>query len=253
MSLGLAIVGRGKMGKLIEQLAPEYDCEVLARFGGSENAGGKALSHETLRGVEVAVEFTTPAAALENVRRLAALGVNSVVGTTGWYGGLEAAREAVLRVKTGLVWAANFSVGVNLFMQAVAQTAALIAQHPEYEAWGWEIHHSAKKDAPSGTLKKLAEEMRAAGYRRDVSLSASRAGAIPGTHEIGFDSVSDTITLRHTARSREGFARGALQAARWIAGKQGFFEFKEILSELRGTDGAGEPGSFASLKMTHSA
>lgn len=232
MSLNLAIVGYGKMGKLIERLAPEYGFEVRARFSGGENPGGAGLSHETLRGIDVALEFTTPKAAPENIRRLAVLGVNSVVGTTGWFEQLPAAREAVLHAKSGLVWAANFSVGVNLFLQTVAHAAALFAKHPDYEAWGWEIHHSAKKDAPSGTLKILAEEMRAAGYTRPVSLSSSRAGAIPGTHEIGFDSAADTITLRHTARSREGFARGALQAARWIAGKKGFYEFKEILGEL---------------------
>jgi 4-hydroxy-tetrahydrodipicolinate reductase len=232
MSQGLAIIGYGKMGKLIERLAPEYGFEVRAKFFGGDNPGGQGLSHETLRGIDVAVEFTTPVAALVNIRRLAALGINSVVGTTGWFEQLSVAREAVVHAKTGLVWAANFSVGVNLFMQTVAHAAALFAQHAEYEAWGWEIHHSAKKDAPSGTLKKLAEEMRSAGYTRPVSLSSNRAGAIPGTHEIGFDSTADTITLRHTARSREGFARGALQAARWVAGKKGFYEFKEILSEL---------------------
>ena len=232
MSQGLAIIGYGKMGKLIERLAPEYGFEVRARFSGGDNPGGHGLSHETLRGIDVAVEFTTPEAALENIRRLAVLGVNSVVGTTGWFEQLPAAREAVLHAKTGLVWAANFSVGVNLFLQTVAHAAAHFSKHPQYEAWGWEIHHSAKKDAPSGTLKILAEEMRAASYTRPVSLSSNRAGAIPGTHEIGFDSAADTITLRHTARSREGFARGALQAARWIAGKKGFFEFKEILGEL---------------------
>jgi 4-hydroxy-tetrahydrodipicolinate reductase len=232
MSLGLAIVGHGKMGKLIERLAPEYDFEVRAKFASSNNGHAKALSHETLRGVDVAIEFTTPEAAPENIRRLAVLGINSVVGTTGWLDHLPAAREAVTQSKTGLVWAPNFSVGVNLFLAAVAQTAALFAKHAEYEAWGWEIHHSAKKDAPSGTLKKLAEEMHAAGYTRPIVLSSNRAGAHPGTHEIGFDSPGDTITLRHTARSREGFARGALQAARWIVGKKGFFEFKEIISEL---------------------
>jgi 4-hydroxy-tetrahydrodipicolinate reductase len=232
MSLGLAIVGYGKMGKLIERLAPEHGFEVRAKFGGGNDASAQALSHETLRGVDVAVEFTTPQAAPGNIRRLAALGVNSVVGTTGWLDQLPVAREAVEQGKTGLVWAPNFSVGVNLFFQAVAHAAALFAKHGEYEAWGWEIHHAAKKDAPSGTLKKLAEEIRAAGYVRPVGLSANRAGAHPGTHEIGFDSPADTITLRHTARSREGFAHGALRAARWIAGKKGFFEFKEILSEL---------------------
>jgi 4-hydroxy-tetrahydrodipicolinate reductase len=232
MSQGLAIIGYGKMGKLIERLAPEYGFDVRAKFSGSENPGGQGLSHETLRGIDVAVEFTTPVAAPVNIRRLAALGVNSVVGTTGWFEQLSLAREAVEHAKTGLVWAANFSVGVNVFMQTVAHAAALFAKHAEYEAWGWEIHHSAKKDAPSGTLKKLAEEMHSTGYTRPVSLSSNRAGATPGTHEIGFDSGADTITLRHTARSREGFARGALQAARWVAEKRGFYEFKEILAEL---------------------
>jgi len=232
MSLGLAIVGYGKMGRLIEQLAPEYGFEVRAKFDGKSNPRGQALSPQTLKGVDVAVEFTSPDAAPENIRRLAAMGVNSVTGTTGWLGDLPSVREAVTKSGTGLVWAANFSVGVNLFLQAVAHTAALFAKHADYEAWGWEIHHSQKKDAPSGTLKKLAEEMRAAGYARPVSLSASRAGANPGTHEIGFDSAGDTITLRHTARSRDGFARGALRAARWISGKKGVFEFREILSEL---------------------
>jgi 4-hydroxy-tetrahydrodipicolinate reductase len=235
MSLGLVIVGYGKMGRLVERLAPEYGFDVRARFDAGNNAGGQGLSAGALRGVDVAVEFTTSSAAPENIRRLAATGVNAVVGTTGWLRELAGIREAVLRAKTGLVWAANFSVGANLFMQAVAHTTALFANHPDYEDWGWEIHHSGKKDALSGTLKRLAEEMRAAGYTRQVSLSSNRAGAVPGTHEIGFDSTDDTVTLRHTARSREGFARGALQAARWIAGKQGFFEFKDILDQLSRT------------------
>ena len=232
MSLGLAIIGCGKMGKLIERLAPEHGFEVRAKFDGANNAHAQALSHETLRGVDVAVEFTAPQAAAENIRRLAVLGINTVVGTTGWLDQLPSAREAVEQRKTGLVWAPNFSVGVNLFFEAVAHAAALFGKHSEYEAWGWEIHHAGKKDAPSGTLKKVAEEMRAAGYLRPVGLSANRAGTHPGTHEIGFDSAADTITLRHTARSREGFAHGALRAARWIVGKKGFLEFREIVGEL---------------------
>jgi 4-hydroxy-tetrahydrodipicolinate reductase len=147
---------------------------------------------------------------------------------------LPAAQRAVAESGTGLVWAANFSVGVNLFLQAVAYTAELFAKQRDYDAWGWEIHHAAKKDAPSGTLRKLAEAMRDGGYERAIELSSNRAGAHPGTHEIGFDSLADTITLRHTARSREGFARGALRAARWVAGKKGLFEFREILGELGG-------------------
>ncbi|HUC54679.1 MAG TPA: dihydrodipicolinate reductase C-terminal domain-containing protein [Candidatus Cybelea sp.] len=232
MNLGLAIVGYGKMGKLIERLAPEHGFEVRAKFHSGNNARAQALSHETLRGVDVAMEFTRSEAAPENIRRLAVLGINTVVGTTGWFEQLPDAREAVEQGKTGLVWAPNFSLGVNLFLQSVGHAAALFARYSEYEAWGWEIHHAAKKDAPSGTLKRAAEEMRAAGYGREMTLSANRAGAHPGTHEIGFDSASDTITLRHTARSREGFAHGALRAAQWLAGKKGFFEFREILGEL---------------------
>jgi len=232
MSLGLALVGYGRMGKLVERFAPEYGFEVRAKFNGNNNASGQGLSHQTLRGIDVAVEFTTPEAAPENMKRLAVLGLNCVAGTTGWFEQLPEIQQVVLQRGTGLVWAANFSVGVNLFLQAVAHAASLFANHPEYQAWGWEIHHSEKKDAPSGTLKKVAEEMKAAGYRRAISLSANRSGAHPGTHEIGFDSAVDTITLRHTARNREGFARGALKAAQWVAGKQGVFQFSEILGQL---------------------
>ena len=232
MNTTLAIVGCGKMGRLVEQLAPEYGFAVNARFSRSNIA---TLSRESLQGASIAIEFTAPSAAPENLRRLAALGVNTICGTTGWYEELPKIRQVVADAHTALVYGANFSVGVNLFLEIIGRAAQLFAQHPEYEAWGWEIHHSAKKDAPSGTLKKIAEEMRRAGFAGSLTLSSNRAGAHTGTHEIGFDSPADTITLRHTARSREGYARGALQAAQWIAGKQGVFEFREILGELRQT------------------
>jgi 4-hydroxy-tetrahydrodipicolinate reductase len=229
VTLPIAIVGHGKMGRLIEALAPEYACEVRARFTSHSAASGASISAASLNGAQVAVEFTTPAAAPENLATLAQLGVNSVAGTTGWFDHLPAVSESIRANNTALVWSANFSVGVNLFLQAVAHTAALFAAQPAYDAWAWEIHHAQKKDAPSGTLKKLAESMHSAGYLRPIALSSSRAGAHPGTHEIGFDSAADTITLRHTARSREGFARGALKAAQWIIGRKGFYEFSDVL------------------------
>jgi len=178
------------------------------------------------------VEFTTPGAAAANLLRLASLGVSAVCGTTGWFEELPRVREAAGAAGTALVWSPNFSVGVNVFLQTVVRAAEFFAKYPEYEAWGWEIHHSAKKDAPSGTLKRLAEGIRGSGYTRTLTLSANRAGGHPGTHEIGFDSAADTITLRHTARSRDGFAHGALRAAQWIGGKKGVHEFREILGEL---------------------
>jgi 4-hydroxy-tetrahydrodipicolinate reductase len=130
---------------------------------------------------------------------------------------------------TGLVWSPNFSVGVNVFFKVVSEAARLLAEEPEYGAWAWEIHHITKKDAPSGTLLKVVEEMKRAGFDRSIDVSSNRAGAHPGTHEIGFDSAADTIVIRHAARSREGFARGALKAAQWIAGKKGVHEFSEVL------------------------
>ncbi len=225
----LAIVGYGKMGRLIEQLAPAYGFEVALKLDEFNNASFEGLTAENFRGVDVAVEFSTPAVVLENVERLAALKVNTVVGTTGWQEHFNRVKSAVEKHGTGLVWSPNFSIGVNVFARLVAQAARLLASEEEYGAWGWEIHHSTKKDAPSGTLLKLVDEMRRAGFTRPIDTASNRAGAHPGTHEIGFDSAADTITLRHVARSREGFARGALKAAQWIVGKKGIYEFGQIL------------------------
>jgi 4-hydroxy-tetrahydrodipicolinate reductase len=232
MTRGLAIVGHGKMGRLIEQLAPEYGFDVRLALNSSTNDRGAGLTRENLRGVDAAMEFSNPSAVLQNIRQLAALGIPAVVGTTGWFQQLPCVHETVQSSGGAVVWSPNFSVGVYRFRQIIAQAASAFAAEHEYEAWGWEIHHSAKRDAPSGTLLAVAEEMKQAGFERAVNLSANRAGAHPGTHEIGFDSSSDSITIRHTARSREGFARGALRAARWILGKTGVFEFREIVNEL---------------------
>jgi 4-hydroxy-tetrahydrodipicolinate reductase len=230
--VNVAIIGYGKMGRLIEQTAPEYGCTVKLRLDADNNGRFEGLTKENLAGIDVAIEFSTPAAAPENLERLAALGINAVTGTTGWMQQSARVREAVERGGTGLVWSANFSVGVAVFSQVVAEAARLLANQSEYGAWAWEIHHATKKDAPSGTLLALVETMKKSGYAKAIDTSSSRAGAQPGTHEIGFDSAADTITIRHTARSREGFARGALRAAKWIAGKKGFYDFREIVREL---------------------
>jgi 4-hydroxy-tetrahydrodipicolinate reductase len=227
--MNLAIVGYGRMGRLVEQLAPGYGFSVPLRLDIEENADGSGITRDRFRGIDVAVEFSAPAAAIVNIEHLAAIGVNTVVGTTGWSEHAGRARAAVEKGGIGLVWSPNFSIGVNVFMHLVVEASRRLAPYPEYGAWAWEIHHATKKDAPSGTLLKLVEEMEKADPNRAVDVSSNRAGAHPGTHEIGFDSAADTITLRHTARNREGFARGALEAARWVAGKKGFYEFREIL------------------------
>ena len=227
--MNLAIIGYGKMGRLLEQLAPEYGFEVQQRLDIADNKDGAGITKERFRGIDVAVEFSMPGAVATNIERLASIGVNAVVGTTGWFEQTARVRQAVERGGTGAVWSPNFSIGVNIFQHLVAEATRQMAAFPEYGAWAWEIHHSTKQDAPSGTLLKLVEEMKKADPRRAVDVSSNRAGAHPGTHEVGFDSPADTITLRHTARNREGFARGALQAARWVAGKKGWFEFREVL------------------------
>jgi 4-hydroxy-tetrahydrodipicolinate reductase len=224
----LAIVGYGKMGKLIEQLAPEYEFEVALKLDEFNNAEGAGLTAANFAGIDVAIEFSIPSVVPANVEGIAALGVPLVVGTTGWLEHVDRVKRAIEKHQTGLVWSPNFSIGVNVFFRLVSEAARLLADEPAYGAWAWEIHHAAKKDAPSGTLLKLVEVMKNAGYPRNIDVSSSRAGTIPGTHEIGFDSGADTITLRHTARSREGFARGALKAAQWIIGKKGFHEFSAI-------------------------
>jgi len=225
----LAIVGYGKMGRLVEQLAPECGFAVALKLDEFNNAAFEGLTAENFRGIDVAVDFSIPAAVPRNVEGIAALGVSMVLGTTGWLEHAAAVKAAVEKHGVGLVWSPNYSVGVNAFFRLVAEAARLLAGQTEYGAWAWEIHHSTKKDAPSGTLLKLVDEMKKAGYERRIDVSSNRAGAHPGTHEIGFDSAADTVVLRHTARSREGFARGALKAAQWVAGKKGFYEFGEIV------------------------
>jgi 4-hydroxy-tetrahydrodipicolinate reductase len=225
----LALIGYGKMGRMIEGLAHAYGGEVQLRLDEFNNARFEGITRENFAGIDVAIDFSIPDAAVENIERISSLGVNLVVGTTGWLGQVDRVRRAVDASGVGLVWSPNYSIGVNVFFRLAAEAARLMESYDSYEAWAYEIHHSAKKDAPSGTLLKLVEEMKEAGYGRRIDVSSSRAGAHPGTHEIGFDSSADTITLKHAARSREGFARGALHAARWVAGKKGFFEFSEVL------------------------
>lgn len=217
----LAIVGYGKMGRLIDQLAPEYGFTVTARVDVGRD--------ESLAGSDVAVEFSVPSAVIGNISKVAGHRIPMVVGTTAWQEHLAQAKAIIEKNDAALIWSPNFSVGVNVFTRLVAEAARLLKDEKEYGAWAWEIHHITKKDAPSGTLIKLVEQMKAAGFDRNIDSSSSRAGAHPGTHEVGFDSAADTITLRHTARSREGFARGALKAAQWIIGRKGFYEFSDVL------------------------
>jgi len=225
----IAIVGYGKMGRIIERVATERGIEVALKLDEFNNAKFEGITAQNFAGIDVAIDFSIPSAAVENILRIAALGVNLVVGTTGWQEHMSHVRNVVSGRGIGMVWSPNYSVGVNAFFRIVTEAARLLATEPEYEAWGWEIHHGGKKDAPSGTLLKVIEDMKKAGFASPISVASNRTGTIAGIHEIGFDSPGDTITLRHTARNRDGFALGAVKAAEWIQGKQGFYEFGDIL------------------------
>lgn len=218
----LLILGYGRMGRLVEALAPEYGARVAGRVDRET-----AARPEAWPAAEVAIDFSSAAAVVENLPRLAARGTNIVIGTTGWGEQEPFVREALAPV--GVVAAANFAPGVNVFLALAARAGELLAQSPQFGAWIHEAHHAAKKDAPSGTALALRDAVTGAGYALPVDVASTRAGFIPGTHTLGFDSVSETLMLTHTARDRSVFARGALEAARWVRGKRGWFTMRDVL------------------------
>ena len=225
----LALIGYGKMGRMIEQLAAGRGHTVVFRADIEGNEEGQALTRENLQNAEVAIEFSVPGAVTRNVDRLSALGINLVVGTTGWMNEMDQVRRIVEERGTGLVYSSNFSIGVNVFFRLMEAAAGSFRNYSDYDPWIYEIHHRAKVDAPSGTALKLKQILEQAYGRKEISTASNRAGAIPGIHTVGFDSEADTLTFTHTARSRQGFAAGALHAAEWVRGKKGFYEFSEVL------------------------
>ncbi len=227
----LALLGHGAMGQLVERLAREAGDEVATVLGSREAAFSAEELAEILGGHDAAVDFTVAEAVPRHAEACALARVPLVEGTTGWQSRLEEVRAGVEREGGALIYGANFSVGVNLFYRVVAHAAELIARVEGYEPFIEEAHHSRKRDAPSGTALRLREIV-AAEFARDFSVASTRAGHIPGTHRVGFDSAPDQITLTHAARSREGFAAGALLAARWIRGRRGVYEFSEAFDEI---------------------
>ena len=217
----LLLVGYGKMGQLVEQLAVSQGMQIAS----SIDVGRGDWSAPA----DVAIDFTTAAALEQNFPRYVERKLPVVIGTTGWGELADGIRRQAEHAGLGVVASGNFSIGVNLFQMMVGEAARLMRGHPAYGAWIHEAHHSTKRDAPSGTALLLRDVMTAAGYDRPIDISSTRAGAIPGIHSVGFDGPSDTIELTHTARDRRGFASGALLAAQWIQGRQGWFTMADVL------------------------
>jgi len=222
----LLLVGHGRMGRLVESLAAEYGFEVAGVVSSRTPASTEWPA------ADVAIDFSTASAAPLTIARAAKAGMPIVIGTTGWQASEDEARRAADGV-IGVVAAPNFSIGVHVFLALVERLGSLMAAQPQFGAWIHELHHAAKKDAPSGTALAIERRLREHGYSRDVAISSTRAGAIPGTHTLGFDAPSETITLTHQARDRAAFARGALVAAQWIDGKRGWFTMKDVLGGLQ--------------------
>jgi len=229
----LALIGMGKMGRTLAELAPGSGFAVVARLDEHETAGG--ISREALSGAQVAIEFTTPAAAPRNIKDVLSAGCPIVVGTTGWQAEAPSIEAWVREHKGALLAASNFSIGVNVFQQIVARAAELMAQAPGFETHLVETHHSAKKDAPSGTAIMLQRAVEA-GLGHPVGVSSIRVGSVPGTHEVIFDTHYEQIRLEHVARDRRVFAEGALVAARWLvsAPRTGVFTMRDVLSSPEG-------------------
>jgi len=217
----LLIVGYGKMGRLVDQLATDQGHTVAGRVDVGEGDWSTPA--------DVAIDFTTADALHANFPRYLERTLPVVIGTTGWHERAAEYKAAADKAGLGVVASANFSIGVNLFQAIVAEAARMMTTHPQYGAWIHEAHHAAKRDAPSGTAILLRDAMVSAGFPRGIDVSSTRAGAIPGTHTIGFDSPSDTIELTHTARDRQGFAAGAVLAAQFVVGRRGWFTMADVL------------------------
>ena len=222
----LLLIGHGRMGSLVEKLAPEYGCEIAGIL--DENSRAGAIAEGDFGTVDVAVDFSLPDAVPATFPQLAARGFNVVIGTTGWHANEAKMKEIAAGAGIGVIASANFSLGMQIFQLAVETAAAKFASQ-SYGAWIYEVHHSAKKDAPSGTAFMLKRAMEQAGYRKPIDMSSTRAGSAPGIHTVGFDGPSDVVTFTHEVRDRAVFARGALEAAKWLKGRRGWFTMRDML------------------------
>ena len=229
----LALIGNGSMGQLVTTLARDAGHEIGAVLASRDADRTIDDLAAQLSGHDAAIDFSVSGAALRNIEACAAAQVPLVEGTTGWQNEEPRMRQIIAEHDGALIYGANFSVGANLFYRAVEHAASLFAVAPEYSPFIEEAHHVKKRDAPSGTALRLRDLLKRQ-LKIEIPIASTRAGHIPGTHRVGFDSAADQITLTHTARSRQGFASGALVAAKWIVGRKGVYEFSEVIGELVG-------------------
>ena len=230
--MNIAILGYGKMGKMIEQIATENNIKIKAYFDEFQplkmNEDNKALSKD----IDVFIDFSIPSAVLDNIKTVANLSKNIVIGTTGWYDQLTEASKIVDKSNIGLIYGSNFSLGVNVLFKIINYASKNFSRFENYDVHIEEAHHKMKKDAPSGTALVINKIMKKYYDEEKITINSIRTGYIPGSHSVSFDSSIDTIKIEHVARNRLGFAEGAILAAQWIKGKSGFYEFQEVLDNI---------------------
>lgn len=224
----IAVIGDGKMGRTVAEMIQQRGWHLTAMLDQEHNRNGAGITRRALGDPDVAIEFTEPGSAIPNIMACIHEGVPVVVGTTGWYDSIEAIASAVNDEDASLLWAPNFSVGVNLFLELAHDAAEIMSRAPEFSAAMVETHHSAKKDAPSGTALAIAGAMEKS-LGKKIPVTSVRTGSVPGTHELIFDGQFEQITMRHEARDRRVFADGALRAAQWLIGKKGIFTMRDVL------------------------
>lgn len=240
----IALIGYGKMGRMIQDLAETMPVQIVSIIDPHQEGCDSEITNETLKDAEVCIEFSHPAVVIDNIRQVCACKRNLVVGTTGWNDRLDEVKNMVENSRVGMVYGSNLSIGMNLFYEIVEKSAEVFSRYDEYDAYGFELHHRQKADSPSGTAKELSNILLTALANKDkvqyekvdrkimpeeLHFASVRAGFIPGTHNVGFDSEADTIELIHRVRNRRGFALGALKAAIWVAGKTGLFTFRDFI------------------------
>ena len=234
--MNISIVGYGRMGKEIEKIARAKGIAVISIIDlNDKNANFREIDEKSMKNVDVCIDFTRPDAVIGNLQKISKFKKNIVIGTTGWNEKLDEAKKIVKQNNIGLIYASNFSVGVNVFFRIVENAAKIMNNLDDYDVFGYELHHNKKLDSPSGTAKSIEKILvKNISRKKQVPFASVRSGNIPGTHVVGFDSSADTIELTHTARNREGFALGALMAAEWIQNKKGFFEINDMMNEIVG-------------------
>lgn len=246
--MNIALIGFGKMGKLVDQKAKEKGIKVVTTIDPNvDDAQFKEITEESLRDADVCIDFSLPTAAMRNLERVAALKRNIVMGTTGWYDNMDKAKKIVTQQDIGFIWSGNFSIGVKIFFEILKEATKILNRFPDYDVLCYELHHNRKADSPSGTAEMIGniilehldrketlvtEKLSRKILPTELHVASVRGGETPGTHVVAFDSAFDTIELKHTVRSREGLALGAIMAAEFIKDQKGFFDINDLMGKI---------------------